>query len=105
MNTTIQPPGLMKMSLNPSNHHYEHQVLPPRRSEQSMTKCATPTILGCHMNSCMVAIAGRHLDGYSRDLRLWVRMTWQQCTSCMCACLGNLERVSWHAGRDTPQNP
>ena len=33
-------------------------------SKQSWTKCATPTTMRCHINSCMVFVAGLNKAGY-----------------------------------------
>ena len=57
-------PGLMKMS----NHHHEHQALPQEGQHgvnmvSSMTKCVTLTMSGCHMNSCMLRLAGLNKAG------------------------------------------
>ena len=54
--TSIQPPGLMKMRL--MHHLQEHDLGHQGTSKQSLTKCATPTVLRCHMNS----LCGLHLS-------------------------------------------
>ena len=51
MNTSIQPPGLMKMSLSPSNITMIIRRC-PKKVKTILDEMCDPTMLACHMNSC-----------------------------------------------------
>ena len=55
-----------------------------------MTKCATPTVSGCHMNSCMLSLAGPYKAG-ERSL-----------TVCMAGHSSRRHEVSHLAKRHVP---
>ena len=48
---SIQPPGLMKMSLRPSKHHQEHQALPQGVKTVHDEVRDPHYISACHMNT------------------------------------------------------